>query len=194
MEDADLLETRLDRKVVYSGGYMTLHVDTIEDALGRRHQREVIEHPGAVAIVALDGPELLLVRQYRTAATRLLLEIPAGTLDRLADGSKEAPEAAAPRELAEETGFRAATWRRLGHFFTAPGFADEDMHVFVATDLTPVPGYTGPETDERIRLIRIPWLEAVELALSGGLEDAKSMLAILWVDALVRSGEIVLPG
>ncbi len=190
MDDADLLETRLDRRVVHRGGYLTLNLDTIEDASGLRHQREVIEHPGAVAIVALDGGEVLMVRQFRTAVAQLLLEIPAGTLDRSPDGAKEDPALAAPRELGEETGFHAATWRRLGHFFTAPGFADEDMHLFLATDLTPIPGYSGPDTDERIHVERIAWRRAVEMAGSGEIVDGKSILAIFWVDALAARGEV----
>ena len=157
MDDEELLETTIDRRVIFAGGYLTLREDTIEDARGLRHQRQVIEHPGAVAVVAIDGSDVLLVRQFRTPVGRVCLEIPAGTLDRAPDGSREDPALAAPRELGEETGFTAATWRHLGRFYTAPGFADEDMHLYLATDLTPIPGYTGPDTDERLRVVRIPW-------------------------------------
>ena len=190
MEDARLLERTVERKVVLEGGYLTVRVDTIEDAEGRRHQRELVIHPGAVAILAIDRGDVLMVRQFRTPVGRVLLEIPAGTLDRKPDGSIEDPELAAPRELGEETGFSAATWRKVGRFFTAPGFASEDMHLYVATDLSPIPGYAGPETDERLDLRRVPWLEAVQMAENGTIEDAKSICGLFWLDRLVSRGEI----
>lgn len=190
MQDERLLETTIDRQVIYTGRYLTFHVDTIQDARGLRHSRELVDHPGAVAVLALDGGELLMVRQYRTPVGRVLMEVPAGTLDRAADGSLEDPALAAPRELGEETGYTAASWRRLGSFYTAPGFASEQMHLFLATDLSPIPGYQGPETDERIDLRRLPWEDAVRATESGEVEDAKSIVALLWLDRLVRRGEV----
>jgi ADP-ribose pyrophosphatase len=192
MEDARLLEKTVEQKVVLEGGYLTVRVDTIEDAEGRRHQRELVIHPGAVAILAIDRGDILMVRQFRTPVGRVLLEIPAGTLDRMPDGSIENPELAAPRELGEETGFSAASWRKVGRFFTAPGFASEDMHLYVATDLSPIPGYAGPETDERLDLRRVPWREAIQLAENGSIEDAKSICGLFWLDRLVSRGEISL--
>ena len=192
MQDERLLETTVARRDIYTGRYLTFHVDTIEDARGLRHTRELVDHPGAVAVLAIDQGELLMVRQYRTPIGRVLLEIPAGTLDRALDGSLEDPAVAARRELGEETGYRAATWKPLGSFFTAPGFATEQMHLYLATDLTPIPDYTGPETDERIDLRRMPWEEAVRAAEAGEVPDAKSMLALFWLDRLVRRGEVAL--
>ncbi len=192
MDDARLLEKTVDSRVVLKGGYLTIRVDTIEDAEGRRHQRELVIHPGAVAILAIDQGDVLMVRQFRTPVGRILLEIPAGTLDRQPDGSIEDPELAAPRELGEETGFTAASWRRIGRFFTAPGFASEEMHLYLATDLSPIPGYAGPETDERLDLLRIPWREAVQLAEDGTIVDAKSICGLFWLDRLVARGEISL--
>ena len=190
MQDERLLETTIDRRVIYTGRYLTFHVDTIQDARGLRHSRELVDHPGAVAVLALDGGELLMVRQYRTPVGRVLMEVPAGTLDRAPDGSLEDPALAAPRELGEETGYTAASWRRLGSFYTAPGFASEQMHLFLATDLSPIPGYQGPEMDERIDLRRLPWEDAVRATESGEVEDAKSIVALLWLDRLVRRGEV----
>jgi ADP-ribose pyrophosphatase len=192
MDDSRLLERTIDRRVVLEGGYLTVRVDTIEDAEGRRHKRELVIHPGAVAILAIDQGQVLMVRQFRTPVGRVLLEIPAGTLDRQPDGSIEDPEVAAPRELGEETGFSAASWRKIGRFFTAPGFASEEMHLYVAADLSPIPGYAGPETDERLDLRRIPWREAVELAENGTIVDAKSICGLFWLDRLVSRGEISL--
>ena len=192
MDDSRLLEKTVDRRVVLEGGYLTVRVDTIEAAEGRRHKRELVIHPGAVAILGIDQGQVLMVRQFRTPVGRVLLEIPAGTLDRQPDGSIEDPEVAAPRELGEETGFSAASWRKIGRFFTAPGFASEEMHLYVATDLSPMPGYAGPETDERLDLRRIPWREAVELAENGTIADAKSICGLFWLDRLVSRGEISL--
>jgi ADP-ribose pyrophosphatase len=188
--DEQLTEKTVARRVVHEGRFITFSVDTVEDAGGARHQREVVDHPGAVAIVALDGEELLLVRQYRTPAGRVLLEIPAGTLDRDAEGGIEDPALAGPRELAEETGFHAASWQRLGTFWTAPGFASEAMTLYLARDLSPVAGYAGPEPDERLELVRLPWREALALAESGGIEDAKSLVGIFWLARLAAQGRL----
>jgi ADP-ribose pyrophosphatase len=192
MDDRRLLEKTVEQRVVLEGGYLTVRVDTIEDAEGRRHRRELVIHPGAVAILAIDRGEVLMVRQYRTPVGRVLLEIPAGTLDRAPDGSIEDPEVAAPRELGEETGFSAASWRKIGRFFTAPGFASEEMHLYLATDLTPIPGYAGPEIDERLDLRRVPWQQAVLFAENGTIADAKSICGLFWLDRLVSRGEISL--
>ena len=154
--DRRLLETTVGRRVVYEGRYLTFSVDAIVDSDGQRHEREIVTHPGAVAVLALDGDDLLLVRQYRTAAGAVVLEIPAGTLEREQGGS-ESPELAAPRELAEETGLEAARWRRLGSFWTAPGFATEELHLYLAQALRPVDGYAGPPPGERIDVLRMPW-------------------------------------
>jgi ADP-ribose pyrophosphatase len=184
MSDERLQETLVESRVVHRGHYVTFRVDTVEDPDGGRHIRDIVEHPGAVAVVALDGDDLLLVRQYRLAAGQILLEIPAGTLDRHPDGSIEDPELAAPRELAEEAGVRAASWRRLGTFWTAPGFASEAMTLYLATDLTAVDEYAGPEPDERLDLVRMPWREAVAAAERGEFADAKTIVGILWVARL----------
>jgi 8-oxo-dGTP pyrophosphatase MutT (NUDIX family) len=190
MADEHLRETTVDRRTVHTGRFITFRVDTVEDAAGARHQREFVDHPGAVAIVPLDGEDLLLVRQFRSPAGRVLLEIPAGTLDRGADGSIEDPDAAAPRELAEETGHRAADWLRLGTFWTAPGFASEAMTLYLARDLSPIDGYEGPEPDERLDLVRMPWREALALAEAGGIEDAKSLVGIFWLARLSEGGRL----
>ncbi|MFI5261337.1 MAG: NUDIX domain-containing protein [Candidatus Limnocylindrales bacterium] len=180
-DDAALVETTIARRTVHVGRFIRFRVDTVRGPDGRQHQREIVDHPGAVAIVALDGPDLLLVRQFRSAAQRILLEIPAGTLDRRGDGTIEPPEEAAPRELAEETGYEAVTWRRLGHFWTAPGFASEAMTLYLATDLRPVAAYAGPEEDEHLRLVRLPVRDALAEVEAGRIEDAKTIIGILWL-------------
>ena len=141
----------------------------------------------------------MLVRQYRSPAERVLLEIPAGTLDvDDATGQTEDPDLAARRELEEETGYRAATWRLLTRFWTAPGFATELMHLYLATDLSPADanGRLGPDEDEHLRLERMPWDAAVAAAMAGEFADAKSLVGLLWVDRLRRAdgGVAAAPG
>jgi ADP-ribose pyrophosphatase len=137
-----------------------------------------------VAILALDAEgRVALVRQWRLAADAALLEIPAGGLDPMADGTKEDPEIAARRELEEETGMRAAAWRKLGAFYSAPGFTDELMHLYLATDLTPASddGRLGPDEDERLILEWRPWQDAVTAAENGEIRDAKSIVGLFWL-------------
>ena len=122
----DPLEERVvASQVVHRGRYMEFRVDTIVRADGSRGKRDVVGHPGAVAVLAMDGQgRLLMVRQWRVPAGRALLEIPAGTLD-VHNGVTEDPDIASRRELEEETGHRAGSWRKLGSFWTAPGFASD---------------------------------------------------------------------
>ena len=190
MDDQRLLERTVESEEIYRGAYLAYRVDTIEDADGHRHTRQVVVHPGAVAMIPIHAGQVLMVRQYRTPAAEVMLELPAGTLDRLDDGTIEFPDVAAPRELGEETGYHAATWRKLGSFYTAPGFATELMHLYLATDLTPIPGYAGPEPDERLELRRIQVAEAVRMAETDEIHDAKSKLGLFWLQRLIDRGEV----
>jgi ADP-ribose pyrophosphatase len=188
MADDRLRETLVNRRELYAGKYLALRLDTVADADGKDHSREVVVHPGAVAIVPLlDDGRVLLVRQYRHAAGEICLELPAGTLDRADDGAAEEPTLAARRELTEETGYRAAEWQTLGSFFTAPGFATELMHLYVARGLSPVEGYAGPDTDERLDVVPLPWQEALAMAERGEIRDAKTLVGLFWVDRLRAS-------
>ena len=139
-----------------------------------------------MAILAIDDQDrVLLVRQFRVAIGEVLLEVPAGTLDVSADGSIEDPELAAPRELEEETGMRAGSWRLIARFWTAPGFASELMHLYLATDLRTADGERlGPDEDEHLLLERMPWRDAVAAAERGELRDAKTILSLLWLARL----------
>ena len=126
-----------------------------------------------------------MVRQFRIAAGQALLEIPAGTLDVAEDGTIEDPALAAPRELEEETGMRAGSWRLLARFYTAPGFTSELMHLYLATDLRLADGHRlGPDEDEHLQLEPLPWRDALAAAERGEIADAKSLVGLLWLARL----------
>ena len=191
IDSADLTERVVDSRVVHKGHYMEFRVDTIERADGTRGQRDIVGHPGAVAMLAIDDADcVLMVRQFRLAAGGVLLEIPAGTLDvNPSTGEVEDPEIASRRELEEETGYRARTWQRLASFWTAPGFATELMHLYLATDLAPADeGRLGPDEDEHLELERVPVADALAMAERGEIRDAKSLVALLWLDRSRRAG------
>jgi nudix-type nucleoside diphosphatase (YffH/AdpP family) len=171
-ESAPRGEETLATRRLYEGTVVKLRVDRVRMSKGPEVFREVVEHSGAVTVVALDGEgRLLLVRQHRHATGRALLELPAGTLDR-----EEEPEACAVRELEEETGFRAGHLQRLGGFFVAPGYCTEYIHAYFATDLKP--GTAGGDEDEDIEVLALPLDEVVRLIETGELEDAKSLAAL----------------
>ena len=185
--DAELREEPLDSRVLHQGRYLTFRVDRVTRADGTIATRDVCGHPGAVAILALDADDnVLLVRQWRHPARRVLLELPAGTLDTdPATGEIEDHALAAPRELEEETGMRAADWRLVTSFWTAPGFAEELMYLYLATGLTPAhEDRRGPDEDERLHLSAVPWRVAVAMAEAGEIHDAKTIIGLLWLARL----------
>jgi ADP-ribose pyrophosphatase len=135
------------------------------------HEREIVEHPGAVAIVAVDTEGMLtLVRQPREAARKHLLELPAGTLEQ-----GERPQDSARRELAEETGLTGGVWRELAVFYTTPGFCRERMHLFLASGVER--GRASPEADEELEIVR--WRTAEIADRLEEIEDAKTLAGLL---------------
>ena len=192
-EGVDPLRERLvSSEVIRRSRILEFRIDTIETNDGKRSTRDIAGHPGAVAVVAIDDADrVLLVRQWRHAAGGPLLEIPAGTLDRLPDGSLEDHAIAAARELEEETGSRAATWRHLGSFYTAPGFTSENIHVYLATGLTSSHADgLHPDEDEHLELKPVPFADALAMAMRGELHDAKSMVGLLMAARLREAGEL----
>ena len=159
-----LRETQTSRRVIYSGRLLTFYEDDVRLADGTRAQREVVAHPGAVAIVAIDADDrVVLVRQWRHAVDRALWELPAGTRDR-----EEAPARTAERELAEETGLRASRIRPLATAPLTPGYSTEVMHFFLATGLTEGP--TDRDADERMDVERFSRDQISALARDGELD------------------------
>jgi ADP-ribose pyrophosphatase len=177
-------EVVVERRVHHRGTYLEFRTDIIERPDGTRSTRDIAVHPGAVAIVALDRDgRVALVRQFRVAVGRDLLEIPAGTLDDdEATGLGEDPDSAARRELEEETGYRAGRWRKLASFWTAPGFATELMHLYLATDLVEADGdRLAADDDENLELEWLTLEDALVAAGRGDIADAKSLVGLLWV-------------
>ena len=158
---------------IYEGRVISVRVDEIEVKDGLNVRREVVAHPGAVVMLPVDSEgRILWIRQHRWAAQRSLLELPAGTLE-----PGEEPEATARRELIEEVGYAAATWERLGGFFTAPGFCSEYLHAYLATSLTEE--HADGDEDEDIEVIPLTLDESLARIDAGEVEDAKSLSAVL---------------
>jgi ADP-ribose pyrophosphatase len=178
--DVELRETVEERRTLHHGRYMTFEVDRIRRDDGSESTRDIVVHPGAVVIAALDSDDrLLFVTQYRLPCSGAMLELPAGTLD-THDGAIEDPLLAAHRELEEETGYRAGSMERIGGFWSAPGFSTEYLTLYFATDLRPADeNRLGPDEDENLRLSRLPWRQAVAAVEGGVIEDAKSIAGIL---------------
>jgi ADP-ribose pyrophosphatase len=153
-----------------------VHLVVLDVALpdGGTAKRELVRHPGAVAVVPLIGDDVLMVRQFRVAAGRVMLEVPAGTLN-----PGEDPRLCAERELQEETGFRPGQLESLGGIFVAPGYTTEFIHLFLATDL--LESRLEMDDDEFIELVRMPLENVLAMIDRGEIEDGKSTSALLKV-------------
>ncbi len=184
-------EVRVSSEQVYAGRVVRLRVDAVRlEPDGVPARREVIDHPGAVALVPVTRDRrVLLVRQYRYAAGQELLEIPAGTLE-----AGEEPETCARRELAEETGSKAATLELLASLFTSPGFCSERIHLFLARLEDGPGGDLDPDEDERLELVAMPFAEALAEALAGRIHDAKSVAGLTLAAARLGLDASRLPG
>jgi len=174
----DFTEKRISRHSIYQGKILSIYRDDILLPNGKAGIREVAEHPGGVAIVAIDeNDNVLTVRQYRYVFSRMMEEIPAGKLER-----GESPDDAALRELREETGATPAHFTSLGSLIASPGCYGEVLHLYLAEDLT----FTAqsPDEDEFLVVSRTPFDIMVQRVLSGEIEDAKTVAGILKVHAL----------
>lgn len=173
-----LQEKLLDSVPVFTGKMINLRVDSVQLPDGKKGTREVVEHPGAVAVVPVfpDG-RIILVKQYRHPVGEITWEIPAGKLE-----SKEDPELCAHRELEEETGFKAGKMRKLSAFFTTPGFTNEVIHLYAAEGLQESSQKT--DADEFIDAIEVSRADAMWMIRSGEIKDAKSIIGILMADEL----------
>lgn len=178
MNEQNLIETYQDGKVVFDGKIIRLEHWTVKLPNGNLALREVACHPGASAVVALDDQDnIILVQQYRAPIGRLTLEIPAGKFDH----PGEDPLLCAQRELSEETGLLADSWRKLTVLETTPGFCNERIHIYLATGLKQ--GEIHPDEDEFVATLRMPLKEAVAKVMDGTLRDGKTALAIMMAAA-----------
>ncbi len=161
-------------KEVYRCGLFWVTEDEAEDRTGWKIRRSIVRHRGSAVMMAVDAKNrVMLVRQYRLPANQYLWELPAGKTD-----EGETPLQAARRELIEETGLRAKTWKKLTSFYPSPGFVEEKMTIFLATDLTH--GEAQPMDDERIETRWFTKKELRELIASNKILDAKTMIGFLY--------------
>jgi len=169
----ELIETRLERREVFSGKLLHVFADTVSLPNGKTSVREVIEHQGAVCMVPLrrDGT-VVLVRQYRYAVGRDILEVPAGKVD-----PGESFYDAAERELSEETGLQASQWIDLGDYLPSPGYSGEVIRAYLAMDLDE--GEPHTDEDEFLVPVTIPVSQALDLVMSGAISDGKTAFALL---------------
>ena len=176
----------ISSKTVYQGKVFWVTRDEVVEPAGVKATRDVIRHNGSVVVLAVDAesnpkdPAILLIRQYRHAAGKLLLELPAGRIEL---SEKLIP--AAKRELIEETGYRAKRWSRHATYYASPGFLTESMNILLAEGLTL--GEAAPEEDEKIELHMTPLSEVLRLIHAGKIEDGKTLIGVLLYDSLRRS-------
>ena len=177
------METTTSTERIYEGRVLNLRVDAVTLESGRNSKREVVEHKGAVAIVPImaDGETVLLVRQWRHAVGKNLLEIPAGGLE-----AGESPEVCARRKLTEEIGKNAQTLVHLADHYLAPGYSTERMHTFLATDLTDEQGI--PDDDEGITVVPMRMTDTISAIATGEIEDSKTIVGLLLAQKILTKG------
>jgi ADP-ribose pyrophosphatase len=179
----------ISSKLSYKGKVFSVFTDKVEEPSGFVHTRDVIRHNGSVVILAADesrnpaDPDIILIRQFRHAASQFLIELPAGRVD-----ANEATLSAAKREMIEETGYRAKRWTLLTKYFASPGFLGEWMQIYLARDLRE--GASAPEPDENIEVFRLPLSEALALVAANKIHDGKTLIGLMLYDSARRSGRI----
>ena len=172
----------ISREVIYQGRAFDVHRVKVRMPDQAEKLYDLVQHRGAVVIVPLDEQGcLLFVQQYRLGAGAEMLELPAGVLE-----AGEQPEHCARREIREETGLAAETWHKLGELFIAPGYCTEYQYIYLASGLSPAP--LQPDSDEFIRLVRIPVKEAYQMVREGAIKDGKTLAALLLARPYLLSG------
>ncbi len=181
--DEDLRERLVGSRTTFAGQFLSVTVDEVELPDGRTARREIVHHPGAVAVVPLlDDGRVIMIRQYRQAAGKALWELPAGVLE-----AGEEPEACARRELAEEIGQEPGELVHLLSTYTSPGFSTELIHIFLARELHEVDA--SAESDENIRVLPMALSEAVAMVRRGEVQNAAAVCGLLAAAARLRPSE-----
>lgn len=176
----DFEEKTLERKEIYHGAIIDLYLDTVKVPNGDTAKRELVFHPGGVAVIPiLEDGRMLLVRQFRKPLERIMLEIPAGKIEK--DEGRH-PDETAKRELEEETGFRAHSWQKLAEMALSPGFANEVLHIYLAEDLVKVENPLPQDEDEVIELVAMTLAELKAAVKSGAIYDAKTIYAVTYYE------------
>ena len=172
MAEEEAIPKIIDSTKVFSGRVFDVTVDTVQEG-NVTYTRDVVHHPGSAVIIPVFADDTVaLVKQYRHPAVRYLLEAPAGTLN-----DRERPDVGAARELEEELGLVAGNLEKLTEFFVSPGFCEEKMWVYLATELTPTTQHL--EDDEILEVLRIPFSQALEMITDGEIEDAKTIIGLM---------------
>lgn len=173
----DLREKTIKTKHIFSGKVVSLQVDEVELPNGKTAQREIVKHPGAVAVIAVTPEKkIVLVEQFRKALERVLAEIPAGKLE-----NGEDPCDTAMRELEEETGYSCKSLELVASFYTSPGFSNEIVHVYAAKDLYKKANPAGTDEDEFVNVMEVTLDEALQLILEKKIYDAKTVFAVQYL-------------
>ncbi len=179
-----LREKTLSSKEIYKGNIIKVSLDEVELPNGHKSKREIVRHPGAVAIIALtDDKKLLLVRQYRKPLDMVIYEIPAGKLE-----PGEKPLDCARRELEEETGYKSDSIKHIQSFYTSPGFADEIVHVYFTDRLEKLENSAGLDDDEFLDLLEVTLEEAGKLIEENKIYDAKTVYAVQYLQLKQSQG------
>jgi len=176
----ELNEKTLDSEEIFSGKLIKVRVDKVSLPDGRESTREIVEHADAVAVIPVDNENnIWMVRQYRKAVEQVLLEIPAGLLEK-----NEDVLTGAQRELAEETGLRAKKWEKILSYYTTAGFSNEKIHIYLAGNLES--GETNPDSDEFLEVVKVPLQQAYNYIFAGKIIDGKSIIGIQYLYSLIN--------
>ncbi len=172
-------EKHISSERIYEGKILNVRRDTVTAVKGQAY-REIVEHNGAVAMIAVtEKGDMVMVKQFRYAMGRVSLEIPAGKID---EGETD-PAGTAARELKEETGYTAKTIRRLGQIVPSTAYCEEVIHIYLMTDI--IPGEQNLDEDEAVEVVEIPFDEVYEMAAHGKLEDAKTLAGVMMAKELL---------
>lgn len=163
----------LNREILHKGRAFDLQRVRLRLPDGRETNYDIVDHRGAVVVIPIDEEgNILFVRQYRVGAVQELLEMPAGMLEK-----GEAPETTAAREIREETGMKSGQLQKIGQFFLTPGYSTEILHIFTARELSYDP--LEADDDEFLKVVKIPYTQALEMARSGEIRDGKTLACLL---------------